>query len=203
MLSLGSCFRRLPHFGTACWLAAFFAFLSVSQARADAVYTYTGNSFTEFFGTSCPSRCQITGSFTLADPLAPNLNLFTVTPLSFSFTDGVGTVDSSNSAISPLDCGPQKCATVFIVDTDASGNIVGWNNIYSSASFIMFSSTNPPGCNCVAVDSTGDYVPSYFADVKNNPGTWALTVTQVTPEPSTLCLLATGILGVGALFRSR
>lgn len=62
-------------------------------ARADTTYTYTGNPFTAFFALdttapACPPTCMITGSFTVAQPLAANLSSYSFTPEAFSFTDG-------------------------------------------------------------------------------------------------------------------
>lgn len=80
-------------------------------------YSFVGAPFTTFTGTSCPPVCRITGSFTLAQPLAPNLNQNiggsgAFTPASFSFTDGVTTFTNLNTSSSG-----------FAVDTDANGKI--------------------------------------------------------------------------------
>jgi hypothetical protein len=45
--------------------------LFAASARADTIYTYTGNPFTVFSGLdACPPVCNISGSFNLASPLA-------------------------------------------------------------------------------------------------------------------------------------
>ena len=65
------------------------------QGRADTTYTYAGNTFNQFGGgSSCPSRCSISGSFTVGSPLAPNFSGFFV-PTAFSFTDGAVTMTAS------------------------------------------------------------------------------------------------------------
>ena len=67
------------------------------QGRADTTYYYTGNSFNQFDGgTSCPSTCGISGSFTVGNPLAPNFSGYFV-PTAFSFTDGTVTITPANS----------------------------------------------------------------------------------------------------------
>jgi hypothetical protein len=170
-------------------LVAVLMLCAASALQAGAVYTYTGNTYTEFFGASCPPLCNISGSFTLAAPLAANLPVAPITPLSFSFTDGLATIDSSNSATGPFG------STNFFVGTDAVGEITVWNNGYFSATNFMFSGTNPPGCTgCSVTDQSGTIsVAGYFGRVNDNPGTWTLTVTDtVTPEPSGRALLGLG-----------
>ena len=48
------------------------------QARADTVYTYTGNLFNVFFGGyACNNgvgECRVTGKFAVAQPLAASLS---------------------------------------------------------------------------------------------------------------------------------
>jgi hypothetical protein len=87
--------------------------LLAASARADTVYTYTGNPFTAFSGVDvCPPVCNISGSFTLASPLATNLPFGTITPTAFSFTDGSITLTGGVSR--------------FEVATDSSGDISFW-----------------------------------------------------------------------------
>jgi hypothetical protein len=67
-----------------------------TASEVTTTYTYTGNPFTGFHGSSaCPPQCKITGSFTIAGPPPANLTLsdqqfqFDITPLAYSFTDGI------------------------------------------------------------------------------------------------------------------
>jgi hypothetical protein len=154
--------------------------------KADTVYTYTGNPFNQFFGATCPPECNISGSFTVSTPLAPNLtSLFIFTPNSFSFTDGIVTITQANAT-----------ASAFEVITDSLGNITGWNNEYFSGNFLMFSSTNPPGCvGCSITDQSGVQPNVRFAAINNSAGTWSFVTTPV-PEPSSVLLLGTGLLAL-------
>src|SRR5215469_6070319 len=66
-------------------------------ASADTTYTYQGNPFTFFLNATCPPQCSLSGSFTLATPLADNLVSGSFIPESFSFTDGSVTITNKNA----------------------------------------------------------------------------------------------------------
>jgi hypothetical protein len=92
------------------------------QARSDTACLYIGSPFTAFHGTSaCPPQCNMSGFFTTATPLAPDLVendgqfQFDVTPTSYEFTDGVTVATNFNS-----------CFDFFSVGTDNSGNVVSY-----------------------------------------------------------------------------
>ena len=111
---------------------------------------------------------------------------FPVTPLFFSFTDGVETL-TTTSASNP-----------FTVVTDSSGAIIGWNIFLKTPTYFISTGTNPPGCAACGVgDASGDNGVSQGAQVNNNPGTWTMTTAGV-PEPSSLGLLCFGILALVA-----
>src|ERR1700721_3519096 len=96
---------------------------SAQFADAATVYTYTGSDFTSFFPTAqgvFTSSDSITGSFTVATPLADNLSFSEVSFTSYSFSDGADTLTNLNSA--PMSDTPAPFA--FAVSTDASGNII-------------------------------------------------------------------------------
>jgi hypothetical protein len=169
-------------------LVALAALLVVaSPAAADTEYTYTGNQFTFLLGTTCPPECSVSGFFTLPSPIGDNVTGAFVTPTTFSFTDGLMTITQAN-------------ATGFSFDhisTNSSGVIVGWNMEWTTASYKMFSGTNPPGCTgCSVIDVTFNNAITIEGAVPNNPGSWTTTTTSVVPEPSSLALLATGLAGV-------
>ncbi len=126
-------------------------------------YSYTGNSFTTFFGPStCPPECRLTGSFTVAAPLGPNFNGF-FTPTAFSFTDGLVTINQANMTSSALG-----------VITDANGSIVVWNMALINGPTSIFTGTGPSlictSSGCTVTD--GAFSPTMGAEILNNPGTW-------------------------------
>jgi PEP-CTERM motif len=182
------------------------SFLSVSafvlgpaaqRVRADVVYTYTGNSFNDFLnGGTCPPTCNVTGSFTVAEPLGPNLSLTLITPLSFTITSGTATLTDGD---------PDN--TFLSVGTDASGVIDTWswevvgpesspdariltqNVLRGVYDDVRFGSQPPP------------FVGPLAAEVQDDPGTWSSSV--VVPEPGTGLLLSAGLIGGSLIFRRR
>ena len=168
--------RFRPTFHPIAFLALFFTMVC-GPAAADTVYTYVGKPFDTFFGTACAPNCSITGWFSVAAPLAPNLPLSQVTPTAFSFTDGVLTFDNSTTVAS---------FTYIGVVTDSMGNITGWNSQFkiefaNGTTAFMFSGTNPPGCTCFVTDQSSD--PNYFVSVNDNPGSWSRSMAP-GPEPT-------------------
>jgi len=161
--------------------------LGVHPADADVIYTYTGNQFNDLRnGGTCPPTCNITGYFDLAAPLADNMPLTVITPLSFSITSGTVTLTDGE----PTD-------TQLSVGTDSSGaiNTWAWEVVGPAAS---------PTARILTED-----LPSIEADdlrvgtdppplvgpvlglIQDDPGTW----TEV-PEPEGLPILGIGLLGI-------
>jgi hypothetical protein len=157
-------------------------------ARADTVYTYTGNPFDQFSaGAACPPLCSISVSFTLAEPLPDNLPFLTlVSPLSFSFTDGSTTITQANQSF-----------MAFGLGTDSQGNIGAWEVEVSSgsspANFLELSTSSFKGdsddSTCKGLPCTID-----FASIVDNPGKWTSSTT--VPEPSSLLLFGPAFLGI-------
>ena len=99
--------------------AAGFVLAAATFAHADTVYTYTGNPF-GFDDAPYVSTDFVSITFTVTNPLAANLLidghvLSNVTPTSYSFSDGVQTLDTGNSSI-----------LFFNLGTDGSGHIINW-----------------------------------------------------------------------------
>jgi hypothetical protein len=182
--------------------------------QASVILTYQGNSFTvtEKFGPTTPpdvytTSDSVSGWMELSSVLASDLDFATVTPLSFSFMDGVNTIDDSNAALS-----------LFTFETDASGLITGWginlsrnfviSDVWFFRQIVTSSGVNPvtsetidygndflcgPGStsnNCVL---GGDPYYSQDGFVRDAAGAWNYQV----PAPATLALFSIGLAGLG------
>jgi len=145
-------------------------------SRADVIYTYTGNAFNEFpvAGVGCPPVCNVSGSFTVAKPLAANLNLATITPLSFSISSGgVTLVDGVPTPASALE-----------ISTDSSGKIVNWVWVEAGPADdpiarILTEDVNGLTADDVRLSSYGVQPPPFYGQrvgqVSDDPGTWTET----------------------------
>jgi hypothetical protein len=178
----------------------------VSSAMADTVYAYTGNTFTTSINApgygspyTCPPACSVSGTFTVASPLAGNGSPGIFTPVSFSFTDGVNTFTNKNAT-----------ATFEILATDAAGSPTAWYiNIGSFGTVQSFLETANFNAGAggiqtydeAAVEYCGGSVCTLIYD-HNSAGTWTATTTDqptvpdVTPvpEPASIVLLAGGLI---------
>jgi hypothetical protein len=169
-------------------IACAFVVLVCTVASANVTYSYVGNPFDQFGqGYQCPPVCNVEASFTVAQPLAPNLPEFSpVTPISMTLDSGGVLLTLANVA--------QYHITV---STDGSGNI-GY--------FSLFMYGDPGTARIVAqytsmaggtfddihyIDANGKLGP-IAGIVRDNPGTWSVVNT---PEPSSLLLLGSAVLG--------
>jgi hypothetical protein len=150
-----------------------FAAFCVSPGVSAATYVYTGAPYTlvqDFIAPCGAGPCanyalgeEITGQFTTAVPLAPNLSNQNVLPsvTSYSFTDGVDTYSSAD---------PTARVDDFVASTDSSGNI----NAFDVMIIIWQTGTSPH----TAGDRVARFrVSSSFTDIAENDAPCVVVVT--------------------------
>jgi hypothetical protein len=164
-------------------------------------YYYTGQPFNLWEGTfSCSGgvgECGITGSFTVSTALGDNLDLASVTPVSYSFSDGVQMLTNLNSSIEYT----TFPTLAFLFSTNASGEITNYDIalLYDTNEYEFFIYNFSGITYDAAYDETKSPPFTELGLATNDtgsgplPGSWTSSVTPV-PEPSDLSLLGTGLL---------
>jgi hypothetical protein len=164
---------------------ALLAGLAVPGSHANVTYTYTGNLFNDFRnGGACPPVCNVTGAFTVAQPLLPNLASVAITPLSFSLSSAGITLTSGVPADSSLS-----------ITTNAQARITNWSWVEvgpASSPTARILTQNVPGFEFDDV-RVGNQPPPFVGPVlgllQNDPGTWSSV-----PEPASILLGGAGLL---------
>jgi hypothetical protein len=202
-----------------------FLIATASVAHADTTYTYTGNPFTDFTGIyPLSGTSNVSGSFTVAQALAPNLFDAQVAPTTWDFTDGHFVWAPGDYLDANGDGKPNGLVGTgaFVITTDSNGNITNWgislhvegpvtlsslcNNSTGTIDYTLFTNNGED----FSIDSFSGTPPtSCFngddADNAGMPGTWAMTTSgggggggggTGVPEPSSVLLLAAGLLGL-------
>jgi len=99
-------------------LAVALAFACAPLDAGTITYSYAGQPFTTIApGYACPPVCNVTGSFTVAQTLGPNLTLAEIIPASFALSSGGVTL--TDTVYGPDSGG-------LFVSTDSGGSLVGW-----------------------------------------------------------------------------
>ena len=137
---------------------------------------------------------KVTGFVELMDPLGPNLGpgFTSVTPLAFSFFDGVQTIDSSNAT-----------SVDVRFTTNSTGAITGWLVQFFANTGRIETANTIVGIDLgqlVPFDSTGPFAfVSYPGGL--NPGTWTATTTSVPDAGSAFGLLSLSVTALGVATR--
>jgi len=183
------------------------------SALADTIYSYQGNPFeiVGYTGCGCGPGLPFTtddfvsGSFTVSTPLRANRPFSSIEPIAFSFSNGVDTLTSNDSFFN----------FIFEVGTDSTGAITRWYIVMETAGippgYYGISTANTVfGGNPYIADSgltpTTPVISPYdvFGDNGNDPGTWTVSeTTPSTPEPSSIVLLGSGMVGLATLIKRR
>ena len=125
---------KLKFLGAGAALASGCIAMTLASARADVIYTYTGNHFASVSNENAPPAPQYTktdsvsGNFTLLTALGDNLPLTTIAPTSFSFTDGVQTLTNSTPGVGPVG---------FQIATNAAGLPLDWSIVVNLITSII------------------------------------------------------------------
>ena len=173
-------------------LLAFMSLLGFSPASADTIYTYTGNDFTSNSG-SFTDADKVTGTIDLATALGDNSGSVEISPVSYSFSDGVQTLTNSNSSLSGY------------LATNAVGTPVMWDLLIQLPDYLGEVSSKAIG---PLPEDQEDFAyvqqASYSFGSNSDPGNWTTTTSvAATPLPATLPLFAGGLGFVGYLTRRK
>ena len=192
-----------------------------SPAIPEVMYSYTGSNFNNFLNVPAnPSGTNISGYFTFPD--GPLLDVPYLTPLTslphpvtISFTDGLnGTLDANNLMTT---AGGQP---TFAITTGHTGHITYWdiefstnigNPPYEGPGILDIHTSNlisPPSPKTGAEDIEEAFTVNptmlwWAAGVSGaSPvGDWTMTILSTSsnagvPEPSTMLLLGSGLIGL-------
>jgi hypothetical protein len=200
--SIAKNFPSRPRVARAVLMAGALLALGLAQsAKADYIYTYTGNAFT--YWTEGFDATNVSGSITLASPLPPDTVLDLTPPASpilptgFEFTDGEFTMRSGT---------PFLVLDGSFLATGSTGSIIHWCVCLSGSAASLATSWILPDqaylCGS-AVRANQDFSYQYKSPTEpqgfqagnlDSPGTWTESESGPAgvPEPTTIGLTALG-----------
>jgi len=164
--------------------AVSFAYPASVQA-VPITYTYTGNPFQTATAPYTTSMF-VSGMLTLAGPLAPNMPLTSVTPLAFSFSDGVQTFTNLTAGVT----------AAFAFSTGAGGVITGWQIAIAQDSTFSFIFT----ANNASIRSDNVRNLNRRAGNAELPGAWSMS-SGVPDSGSTIYLMSLTLIALGVAAR--
>jgi hypothetical protein len=171
-------------------LCAIGAAWTIGSARADVIYTYTGNNFTRVVSPYTTSD-HVTATLTYATALPANLPLTSEIPIAYSFSDGVQTINA------PI---PTLFALLVLVSTDGAGVIRQWQVGAQPTGLDgpFIGSDNDINANVILdLGALGNLSTQPFAESINSPGIWTVTTASSVPEPSSAGLTALALTVLG------
>ena len=218
-------------------LFACFANLAAASAAGAETLVYTGANYATVSsgGTATPADMfttadSLTGTLEFAAPLAANLTLATITPISFSFYDGVTTFTQANatSAVFQFSTDGAGAVTEWIVNVaiDAPTDGGGFNASFFTEDYSETDTTrNPPikihqvrsgelesqcgssstfGLGGCVLSGDSFYTQRAATAAGVSPGSWsAAPATPEVPLPAALPLFLAGLGGLGFAARNR
>jgi hypothetical protein len=166
------------------------------SAKADVVYSYTGNNYNSVSDPAYFTELEhMTGTVTLGAALADSLAFPTVvSPLAFSFSDGAGHTISNTTP---------GFTNVFEFGTDASGRITSWLiDLFEPGVFEIH--TEQTGAAGNQEEVSGFFPGLEYATAQPNQDGWtSADAGRGVPEPSNWALMILGFGGLGAMLRRR
>ena len=194
-------------FATSVWVL-----LSTSTpAGATAIYTYTGNNYDVFSDpTSYTTEMSVSGTVELSEQLA-NGATTVVTPISFSFFDGVRTLDSTTYSDASFEFTVTPGGDML--DWNMDIQLTGGDHVFFIKSYGIADATSalsydtagcyhydlPSGTNTPCHD-VGFNPTDNIASVQSKRGSWEV---EAVPLPATFWLFGSGLLGLIGVARRK